>query len=123
VRLLAPTNGRWILPVVALSLAAAALFFPARALMDQRGDVEVLEARLEALREENERLEREAHRLGDPAELEVLARERLGLVRPGEQAYVIEPTDPEPHDTDEGAGASVFSRAWEWIRSLVRGSG
>lgn len=109
--------------VVVVCIAVFALFFPARQLAGQRSDMEALETRLAAIAAENERLAAEVARLEDPAQLETLARERLGLVRPGEDAYLFvepPPTGPE-RATDEAP--SVFERAWGWLVSLVRGSG
>lgn len=57
---------------------------------------------LEAARADLERtvddLEDRQRRLHDPEEIELLARERLGLVKPGEISYVV--TDGDP-DTDQ----------------------
>ncbi len=43
------------------------------------------------LRRERVRLEREARRLADNTEIERLARERFGMVKPGEQGWVALP--------------------------------
>lgn len=111
--------------IVGLLVAAFVLFFPARQLVQQRNEMEHLRGRLADLSKENERLAEEVARLDDPAELEALARERLGLVKPGEDAYYfVEQPDPEP-SAPPGApeGRSVFSRAWGWVVDLFRGSG
>ena len=51
-----------------------------------------LEARIEALRQENEALRQEARRLrDDPGRIEEVARGELGLMRPGEQVFIIRP--------------------------------
>jgi cell division protein FtsB len=106
-----------------VAVAAFILFFPARALVSQRDRIGLLEERRDALRAENARLAAEASRLSDPAELEVLARDRLGLVRPGERAYFVEPTaSPGSAEAAETSG-SVWSRAWSWLKTLVRGRG
>ncbi|HYZ91087.1 MAG TPA: septum formation initiator family protein [Actinomycetota bacterium] len=107
---------------VTVVVAAFILFFPARALVSQRDRIELLEERRDALRAENRRLAAEASRLSDPAELEVLARDRLGLVRPGERAYFVEPTKSPDTATAE-ASRSMWSRAWTWLKTLVRGDG
>jgi cell division protein FtsL len=51
--------------------------------------VEALEAELETLKERNKTLRAEVEQLKTPEGVEALARESLGLVRPGEQAYVV----------------------------------
>ena len=108
--------------VVLVLGAAFILFFPARQLVEQRQRIASLEDRLEQLHTENDLLEQDVKRLEDPAELEVLARERLGLVKPGERAYYVEPvevTDEEaPAETE---GRAWWDRTWEWFTSLVRG--
>ena len=54
-----------------------------------------LAARVAQLREENARLSADAERLrSDPAAIESLARETLGLVRPGEVLVVVKDVKP-----------------------------
>lgn len=121
-RLQSLTQGR--LGVVAVLLVAVfVLFFPARQIVQQRGDMEGLEARLAALAAENERLAEEVARLENPEELEALARERLGLVKPGEDAYYfVEPSSPEA-DEAPAEEPPPLSRAWSWLTELIRGGG
>jgi len=70
--------------------------FPTRTYLSQRASVRQAERRLAALDRENRRLERTAHRLSTPHEVERMARERYGLVRPGEQAYAVLPPPVPP---------------------------
>lgn len=65
--------------------------FPVQAWMRQRADLDAAEHRLEVVRKERVRLERAAQRLEDPKEIERLARELYGMVRPGEQAWAAVP--------------------------------
>lgn len=59
-------------------------------LMTQRERAERLEAELDGLRAENARLAGEIDSLKrDPRAIERLAREELGLARPGETVFVI----------------------------------
>lgn len=109
--------------IAVLLIAGFVLFFPARQLVGQRNDMENLETRLAALAHENERLAADVARLEDPAQLETLARERLGLVRPGEDAYLFVEPPPEGREPEPEAAPSLFGRAWSWLVSLVRGSG
>jgi cell division protein FtsB len=115
-------NQRRVMLLVALVVGAFVLFFPSRQLMAQRDRIGSLEDKLVQLRSENELLSEDVERLSNPSELEVLARERLGLVKPGEHAYFIEPTKPKataaPEDAPE---ASWWDQGWEWFTSLVRG--
>ena len=59
-------------------------------LMDERQRTAELAAELAALRAENSRLAEEIAALrSDPAAIERLAREELGLVRPGETVFLV----------------------------------
>jgi cell division protein FtsB len=114
---------RRIFLILSLALAAFILFFPARQLVDQRQHINSLEERLVTLGEENKRLEQEVGRLSDPGELEVEARKRLGLVKPGERLYYLDGSgrpDQAPPATQED-DRSWFDRAWDWIKTLIRG--
>lgn len=76
--------------------------FPARSLLAQRHERARARAQLELLKDQNAKLERESKRLRDNAEIERIARERYGLVRPGETPYVVVPpstTAPAPSTT------------------------
>jgi cell division protein FtsB len=113
---------RRLMLLIVLVGAGFILFFPSRQLVQQRRHVGDLEHRLGQLQAENAKLDEDVKRLTDPAELEVLARERLGLVRPGERAYFVEPvkpvSPPAPRVTDR---APWWERAWESFTSLLRG--
>ena len=113
---------RRVMLLIVLAGAAFVLFFPSRQLIAQRAHIGELEHRLAELRAENDMLDEDVARLTDPSELETLARERLGLVRPGERAYVVEPVRPK--ETRRAATvreAPWWERAWESFTSLVRG--
>jgi cell division protein FtsL len=84
----------------ALGLAAVGLFVFSSAqaayrLYQLTREVAELEHQRRALLAENRRLREEVRRLYDPAYVERLAREQLGLVRPGEVAVVLVPS-PTP---------------------------
>ena len=52
-----------------------------------------LQEEIQQVSDENKKIEDEIHALrSDPAKIEQLARERLGLVRPGEVVYQFQPT-------------------------------
>ena len=74
--------------VVVLLLGLIALV-PARQFLDQRGRIAELERQAARLEQQNATLRAEIASLHDPAELERLARECLGMVRPGEIALVV----------------------------------
>ncbi|MEO6468210.1 MAG: septum formation initiator family protein [Acidimicrobiia bacterium] len=65
--------------------------FPLSAWLDQRSTLGQSERRLQTLQRERKRLDREAARMTTPSEVEKVARDRFGMVRPGEQAYAAGP--------------------------------
>ena len=81
------------------------LVLVADAVVGEKGLIESVRARrqyrevaasLDSLRRENGRLRDTVRRLrDDPAAIESLAREQLGLIRPGEVLFIIK---DEPHD-------------------------
>ena len=86
--------------VIALRTSVAALVvvgllfvvvFPVSAWLDQRSTLDQSERRLQTLQRERKRLDRQAALITTPAEVEKIARERFGMVRPGEQAYAAVP--------------------------------
>ena len=76
------------------------------ALVGDKGLLETIRARkqyaevaasLQALRSENDRLRNEMHRLtDDPSMIESVARQELGLIRPGELVFVVKDADHKP---------------------------
>ncbi len=84
-----------VLAVVSLILLTLAVA-PLRALIDQRSDLAQLEQQAEQLAVRNARLEARIDRFTDPTYLEQLARECLGMVRPGETAFVMVPSRGAP---------------------------
>lgn len=67
-------------------------------IVDSRNQVESARAELAALESENTTLRADVAALQTDAEIEKLAREKLGYVRPGEAAYVV--LDPPGADDD-----------------------
>lgn len=62
--------------------------------------VRQIDSEIEALREANRALEGEIHSLKtDPFYIERIAREELGMIRPGEIVYEIVPSDTVSVDT------------------------
>ena len=78
-----------VLLLVGLAIVLAGVF-PFRQLIAQERLVANTEAKLEALINENEALQVEIGAVQTPSELERIAREEYGMVRPGETSYVVE---------------------------------
>jgi cell division protein FtsB len=100
-----PCERRW--PARRLRLAVAFVFFvgflfaavfPTRTYLAQRGEITRAAQRLALLKKENGTLEATANRLQRDDEIERIARERLGLVKPGEEAYAVLPSPGRPGD-------------------------
>jgi cell division protein FtsB len=80
------------LVVVALAvvlLAIATNVVPFRQVVDQRSEISEARDHLASLVAENATLTQQVGALETPIEVERIAREKLGYVRPGETAYVV----------------------------------
>ena len=85
--------------------------FPGRTYLAQRRSLAAAEARLHVLKTENKSLDQRVARLQDDAEIERLAREQYGLVKPGEEAYAILPS-PSPAPPPTPAKKASANRNW-----------
>ena len=84
-----------VLVILAVTVLTFAIT-PLRALLAQRDDLDRLQRQTESLQRENDALHERILHLQDPAYLERLARECLGMVAPGETALVL----PGPNRAD-----------------------
>lgn len=112
-------HGALLILIVAVLLAMASA--PVRQALEQQGRIRRQEEKLEALEKENARLEHRLERLKDPLYLERLAREELGLVRPGEVSYVVVPA-PAPTQTATEASSPPepwYRRALDWLADRI----
>lgn len=102
-----------VLVITTLLLCAWALYPVLRLQYQQQREVASLEQELTGLKERNATLRSQVELLKTPAGVEQAARETLGLVKAGEQAYVVtggsitgETRAPIPsHDTSETSAA------------------
>ena len=116
----------WVMAVVLLGALALTVsgILPFRQLISQQHEIERSQEQLTALRNENNALEEDIGMLGTDAEIERLAREQYGLVRPGETAYVVVTPD-EPLMIDVPPDPVVRSdqrRWWERVWDFITGS-
>ena len=79
-----------VIGVLVLSIAPARLYF------EQTAEVARLERQAAALERANRALSARADELRDDAFLERLARQCLGMVKPGEVAFVVVPKEGAP---------------------------
>ncbi|GMQ85406.1 MAG: hypothetical protein BMS9Abin07_0972 [Acidimicrobiia bacterium] len=113
----------WVLAVVLLGALALTVsgVFPFRQLVDQRRAVEESRQQLAALEAENRKIAEDVSALSTDAEIERVARDQYGLVRPGETGYVIvSPPDADTADDTvivpvEEAHRPWWARIWDWI--------
>ena len=80
-----------VLLLLVLGLASAMAVEPTRQLLAQRDRIADMEAELGVIERQNRRLELRIRQLQNPDFLEQQAREQIGLVMPGETAYVVTP--------------------------------
>lgn len=94
--------------VVALAILAVATTRSVRHLEAQRAEERHLEEALADTERQVEELRRRIRRLReDPATLERLAREEMGLVRPGEVVVIFPKSAPEPESQVPGPRSQV----------------
>ncbi len=73
-----------------------AFVYPTRTFLRQRTELSAAETRLQVLERETKSLEADSARLGSDAEIERVAREQYGLIRPGETPFVLVPESTTP---------------------------
>jgi cell division protein FtsB len=98
--------------VALLAIAVLMLAGPVSRHLDSRDRISTLEEQREVLGTEIERLESRVEDLHDPAHIELLAREQLGLVRPGEVPYVVVVPEQERPQVAPGSAPVVDARPW-----------
>lgn len=112
----------WLL--VVLGVVAAMAVGPLTNYLAATDRVTELTAQRTALEEEVAELEEDRARLDDPTELELLAREELGMVRPGEIPYVVITPDPvptpEPPAPEAPADDPWYARLGELLTGWLR---
>ena len=86
---------------------------PYRQIIDSQGRVDSARAELGALQAENEMLQADVDALGTTEEIEKLAREKLGYVRPGETSFVVlDPMDSNSKLNPEVEPTQVEPETW-----------
>jgi len=89
-------------PRASILLFAVFVVAPTRAYLVQRSELQGLQRQADQLQQQNTELERRIADLNDPSTLERLARECLGMVKPGEIAFVPIPKGGAPTLPDCG---------------------
>jgi cell division protein FtsL len=87
-----------------LALVVTALLFylvvPVRAYVTQRQRLDRLQQQTQLLQQQNARLARQVEQLHDPAYIERIARECLGMVKKGEIGFIVVPKNGPPQPAD-----------------------
>ncbi len=111
----------FIMLLVALGLVATGVL-PVRDYLERENAVDTARAELASITEKNTRLDEDANALYSQAEIERIAREQYGFVRPGEIGYVavlpdgpiadaeVAPVEPVVHDD-----RSLLQMIWDFI--------
>lgn len=115
-RLSRPAVWMGTLALIVIGLALVTTVIPFRQIVEQQNRLEAAATQLSAVEAENEVLEGEVAALNTPAEIERLAREKLGYVMPGETAYVI--LDPADAEADPVSSAPIEPEGVPWYRAL-----
>lgn len=110
-------RGGFMIALLFVVIGAAFLtqVVPYRQIIESRQQVDAAQGRLAALEADNKRLAADAAALETDAEVEKLAREKLGYVRPGETAYVV----VDPPSTDEVTEVAPDGDEIEDVRTWV----
>lgn len=87
--------------IATLVLAAWTIYPVLRLQYQQQREVQTLQSELTGLKARNSELRTQVSELKTPQGVEKMARENLGLVKPGEKAYVVTGPGSEPTSTTD----------------------
>ena len=88
--------------------------FPGRTLLAQHRSLRAAETKVAVLTDNNKRLAARVQQLHSDAEIERLAREQYGLVKPGEEAYAILPA-PAPATAPVPKAKPAHKSFWQHL--------
>jgi cell division protein FtsB len=114
-----------LVTLAVLALAAILLSAPLQSYLDGQARVDHLAVTAEALDRANADLTQRAEDLERDTTVELLAREQLGLVFPGEVAYTLAPPEVDPSRTTANAPVEPaaplpwHTRLWSQLRELL----
>ena len=109
-----------VIAVAVVLLAIATNVVPFRQVVDQRTEIGEARDHLAALVAENATLTQQVAALETPIEVERIAREKLGYVRPGETAYVVIAPEVEAEivaapEEPATAEPSFLAKLWAYV--------
>ncbi|GGI03760.1 FtsB family cell division protein [Egicoccus halophilus] len=112
----------------ALVLSVLMLSGPAQRYLDTRDRVDALAGKAVALEQVNAELEQRQRDLQDPGNVELLAREQQGFIRPGEVPYTLVPPEVDrpritsPREAAPGPSPAWYRRAWDALGGWIGAS-
>jgi cell division protein FtsB len=122
---LASLGDRRVRRLFVAALVVAGILFtfgnPARTWHDQRQNIAAARERNEVLDEQSRQLQARADQLRTDAEVERIAREEYGLVKPGEEAFGIlpapgsTPRQPAPPPPPAPEPTPWWDRTWDTV--------
>jgi cell division protein FtsB len=114
---------RLLLFLIVTSAVTLLLAYPAYSdWRKQKETYKRLQRELVELREQNQALRSEVELLEDPAYVEKMAREKLGLVKPGEKAWIV--VEPEEETSFNASSPKPEELSWwekfkVWLRKKL----
>lgn len=116
-------RGLWRLMALVVLLAVIGGYIsPVRTFIERSGQIDAEKLATEDLQAEHDRLLRERDRLNNITHVEEVARRDLGLVRPGEQPYVVKDLDrggPQTVSAPQADDPSLTEQVKDWFASLI----
>jgi cell division protein FtsL len=116
------TSRAAVLAVVICAIALS-LAYPVREYIAQRRQIDQLQAERQMLNGQLQSLQHQQQRLGDPAYIEQLARNKLHMCLRGETCYIVvggQAADPGSAST--AALTPWYERLWRSVQEANRGS-
>ena len=113
-----PAVAMVVVAVTVVMLAIVTNVVPFRQVVDQRTEIKQARDQLAALVAENATLTQQVGALETPIEIERIAREKLGYVRPGETAFVVIAPEVEPNRVVAPIEPAVVASEANWFEKL-----
>ncbi|MFQ5574513.1 MAG: septum formation initiator family protein [Terriglobia bacterium] len=114
-----PTAKRVVVLTVLVAVIAWSLY-PLKIHFEQRRQIDQIKEELSAVRHDNKLLVRDIRLLQTLDHVELLARENLGMVRPGEEAYVVSDSKAEVAIISDPGDRQETQVTWSGIKMFLR---
>lgn len=118
-------NYALVVGLAAVALAVVWLFYPTyQVRLEQEKQIAAIKRQYAELKEQNEALRQQIREIKRPEYIERYAREKMGLVKPGEKAYVVLPPSRSTPATRTAVRAAEATRSaessgtWERVKAF-----